>query len=174
MKNMLDAQPAGVRASSESRQTLAKHKSVNNVKVYCLAKITGQLNTKSELNRVAAVSRTKQTAMEMVKDRYEEVKRGYEVRQEPKASNHENEKLHRQHPKPPRQHPSRHQQSELEQENDRRNRRMASPELDLFNDKFARTLDNRDGQDARESRGPYTSGRHDDKYPPNLRGTTNT
>ena len=71
---MLDVQPPGVRASSEQR-TLTQHKSVNNVKVYCLAKITGQLNTKSEMDRVAKESRTKQTAMEMVKNRYEEVKK---------------------------------------------------------------------------------------------------
>ena len=77
LKNIIDAtQKPGVRASSEQRPpTLNKHKSVDNVKVYCIAKITGQLNTKSELARVAKMQQTKQAAMEIVKHRYEEAKK---------------------------------------------------------------------------------------------------
>ena len=79
LKNLMDSQKLQqTRTQSESRNLLAiqnKNRSVDNVKAYCLAKITKTLDTKSELAKVERKNVMKKTAAEAVRQRYEEVKK---------------------------------------------------------------------------------------------------
>ena len=65
------------RTHSDSRSLLAlknKNRRVDNVKAYCLAKITKTLDTKSELAKVERKNVITKTAAEAVRQRYEDIK----------------------------------------------------------------------------------------------------
>ena len=77
MSNLLDvSKPLRSRASSIQRSLEAtKNRSFDNVKHYCLAKITRTLDTKDEFSKVEKTGSIKRKAAKAVKQQYEEVKR---------------------------------------------------------------------------------------------------